>query len=111
MLTEGQVKFQSEHNISGASRQNMVEAFSSATESDGDLFQNVKKTIDKKHKMDPCSSSGVIQISRSPEIPIFIENTLITPFLKAETFTVAAKLMTAAVHVWSQRGWGDSLAS
>lgn len=32
-------------------------------------------------------------------------------FLKAETFTVAAKLMTAAVHVWSQRGWGDSLAS
>ena len=38
----------------------MVEAFSSATESDGDLLQNVKKTTDKKHKMDPCTSSGVI---------------------------------------------------
>ena len=48
MLIESQVKFHSPQNISGASRQNNIAAFSLTTEVDGDLFQEVKKTTGKK---------------------------------------------------------------
>ena len=48
MLRESQVKFHSPQNISGASQQNNIAAFSLTTEVDGDLFQEVKKTTGKK---------------------------------------------------------------
>ena len=62
---ESWVKFCSPQNISGASQQF---SFSKTAETDGDLFYNVKKKK-KKDKMAPYSSSSVIQISRSPNIP------------------------------------------
>ena len=33
---------------------------------------------------------GVLQVSRSPEVPIWFEVSLIMPFFKQEIFTVAA---------------------
>ena len=43
MPMESLVKFHSPKNISGASQQNSIAAFSWRTEVDGDLFWNVKK--------------------------------------------------------------------
>ena len=42
MLMESQVKFCSPQNISGASQQNSVAAFSETTEVEWDLLENVK---------------------------------------------------------------------
>ena len=43
MLMGGQVKFRYPQNISGASQQSRVAAFSWTTEAAGDLSQNVRK--------------------------------------------------------------------
>ena len=53
-------------NISGSSEQNSVTAFSQTTEVDGDKKKQKKKHT---HKMASWSSSGIIQIHGSPEIP------------------------------------------
>lgn len=51
VIMVNRVRFRSPQNVSGASQQNRVEAFSYTTEADGDLFlKNIKTQLTKKYK-------------------------------------------------------------
>ena len=66
MPMESQIKFQGQQNISGASQQNSVAAFSLTTEADGEFFQNGEKN-DSKMNMKWLHTDH--QVSRGSEIP------------------------------------------
>lgn len=62
-------------HISGASQQNSIATFSSTTEVDEDFNFRLKhnnKKINLIHTMAPNSSSGIIKVSGSLEIPELI---------------------------------------
>ena len=68
-MMEGQMKVHSSQNISGASQQTIAAAFTWTTEVDGIKKKKKKNTTGSNKKLAPCSPSGLITTSRSPEIP------------------------------------------
>lgn len=76
---ESRGRFCGPQNVSGASQEN-------TTEADGDLFQNARKTKQKNSiKVGSRTSSGVIEVARSSEIPTSFQKRLFAPLQKLKS--------------------------